>query len=145
MRGYPDFFGFSTFLKFGALTWVTYGDVLVVPGATVTPLDFQMKGKLYSAMFEFLPWTWGLVDLDLSLSVDGGPAGSWSPFDLQAHNIVKAQDNWVHLTEINQEALRITCACSLEITFDSSFTVTFTNNTLFNCDVGARAYVARII
>jgi len=144
-RGYPDFFGYSTFLKYGILTFDTYVNAAVANLETVTPFNFNMKGKLYSALFRITLPTWLPVGAEIGLSIDGGATDYWPLETIWLQHAVKEKDNWIHIIVWNVELKRVFCACSQELTFDSNLSIYFHNTTGAACSIYGRMYVARII
>ncbi len=142
-KGYPDFFGFSTFPQFGIFTQSTDKDISIPHGDDISLLTINGKGRLYGGWIEAESLK-SVETVIIQILVDG--AVIWTPF--VSKNLLS---NWLPqtpqplvITRWDRKAEIVVYAIAMEISFANSIELLVQNLAGVAISVEAAIFWAKV-
>ena len=142
-RGYPDFFGFSVFPWYGALSSVLDNTTVIAPGNSATVVDLALKGRSQGGIL----WLWSTASIDtdrVSIIIDGTEFAVWgfSVWESYHHN---ANYLPILMRYYNLDIFFVSFEFGPDWVFGTQYKVVITNNGTGNLGVDMRFYYNVIV
>lgn len=133
-RGYPDYFGVSTFPRYGAYTTEFGTHTFMIGEANYNIFDTIVKGRIYGGYLTFVSGG-DISNVGINITYDGHYLSTLSLKILYDQGFYRDGMASVYITEYNPGGKKFAIGFSGGITFDTSFKVTIYNTPLIAFDV----------
>lgn len=127
-RGYPDYFGESTFFKFGAYTEHTQQNNTINNAVRADVFNIAAKARVYG-LYIYVSGIGAMDGLDIITTIDGDELETIVADTLLARQYGQLGGYHIKLSLYDPDAGVITIVGAHEITFDLSFQLELDNDT----------------
>ena len=143
-KGYPDFYGFSVFPKWGPVVLDLVDVVICIPGVTTTIHEVAGKGVITGGFCtpigDFIA-----APPVLTLSIDNEPPMLITVLNLWVSEVFSPSVGPIYLSDYRMDGTTMGFCFSPGVTFDESYTFTFLHNEVGNKNVHSLLFYTRIL